>query len=352
MPDTLKTLLELPGGPAFAIMEGRLAHCNPQARALGFLDGMETELLPVRLPEQADAPLELPLSWGGGTWILRAAAWEKGLLCWLRPAAAQVPGPNENTLLHTAGTIRLALQDLSTALNGLAELPALQEGVGARCGALALRSLFLLNRTAGNLERFSRLREGRWQLRAARRDLRDLTEQLCLEAQGLLAPAELRLEWQLPERPLFRNLDWNLVSALIWELLNNAAANSQDGQLRLELLRVGRTGMRILVSNRAALPSLPEELFQRHSVRRQELQGGLGLGLSTVSLGATLHGGSLLLFTGDDGAVTAALSLRSVPAARQDLNGPRLIPAESLPKGLTALSTVLPPECYRLEELG
>ena len=72
--------------------------------------------------------------------------------------------------------------------------------------------------------------------------------------------------------------------------------------------------------------------------------------LSTVSAGAAVHGGGLLLSRTEDGTVTAVLSVAALPSDEHSVGSPVQLPDGS-DAALEAFSTVLPPEAFRPEEL-
>ena len=346
----LKTMLELSGGAAFALEGGRICAATPEAEALGFVPGEAAQGLPAEMGPEAPGSIclkTLKLA-GGKTWTLRGMALENWLLCFLSPEKPRVPGPNENSLLHAAGRVRAATQEMTAALDGIADyLPG--EDAASRCAALGLRSVYRLRRTASELELFARLRSGSYNLNRQSCYPASRTAALCGEAGELLREAGVRLRCELPERDAVACLDWPLLETMLRELLTNAAAHCRDGEITLRLSRNGRNGLVFAVSNLWDAP-LPEELFQRHGEERELAPEGLGLGLSVVSLGASLHGGSMMLSRDEEGRVTALLSVEGGQGSDQSVRSLIQLPGGT-EATLEALSWVLPPHCYRLEDL-
>ena len=260
-----------------------------------------------------------------------------------------VPAANEQTMLYTAGAIRAALQDLTTALNGLAELPGAAEGPFAQQAAMALRSVYRLQRTAGELELFAQLRAGTYPLRRSRIELTVALIELCGELGELLETAGIELRLRMPKRDVEVCLDWPLTAALLRELVTNAAADAGDGTVEVELCADSPDRVRFTVRNRPAEP-LPEPLFHRHAAERSEGFEGLGLGLSLVSAGAACQKGSFLISVEESGELAAVLSLPVGAGRDAELHSQRhgLIDCD---ENLIALSPVLPNELFRLEDL-
>lgn len=342
----VSALLSATGGPAFALREGRLAFCTPEAQALGFREGalVEAALPAHAIPQGNDPAQELPLTLGGQVWLLRSAPVDEWRFCFLRRETPFIPAPNEHTLLHAASRIRLSLQDARTAVDRLEEqLPRTQEREASL--ALALRSIYRLTHTAENLELFSWLRSGSYRLRSQHVNLAARVEDFCREAAGLLQELGLCLRWELPTDYHTEVADWELISALLWELLANAAANSGDGQIQLEMKRLGEGRVLFTLLNLPKLP-LEEARFHRHAEPQQQLTEGMGLGLSLAGIGAAVHGGSFLLSSRPDGRVEAALSV-AVRKPQEDLVLSSLqTPASQLHPGLVRLSELLPRDSF------
>ena len=347
---TIKALLELAGGPAFALENGVICFSDPEAAALGLATGAPlAALLPdAPLPTVGGESEELPVVLGGQSWMLRAVAAGGMTACFLRPIRSLSPAPNESTLLHTAGSIRLALQDLLTALDAMADTVAEDPGA-AHQASLALRSVYRLRRTAGDLELLAALCAGTFRL--SRRDCRPVaaTAALCTELAELLVSAGRTLRWKLPKHELPCCMDWALTAALLRELIANAAADTADGSVSLSLSQSGKRQLCFAVRNKPAGP-LPEAPFHRHAAEQSDLSGGAGLGLSLVSAGAECHRGRLLLSTDAEGVVTALLTLSTSEQADETVRSLVQLPQDP-DVNLVALSQVLPADCYRAEDL-
>lgn len=268
----------------------------------------------------------------------------------IAPAGGLMAVLNDSVVFRLGGSMRSSAQDLLTFFNALAESPVLETEPLAGQAASGLRSLYRLTRSALRLELFVRLQTGKQPLLKTNCEVRGLTEQFCREAEDLLRMAGLRLEVQLPRQPFPACVDWALTSAMLWELISNAAANSLDGVIRLRLTRENLTTLRCSVSNRPKDPVLPEALFQRHAQAPDFHREGMGLGLSLVRMAAERHGGSLLL-AGSPEDVTAILTLDVSASEDAGLGSLIQIPAAELQGGLLYLAEVLPPEAYRLEDV-
>ena len=344
----MESLLAWSEDPAFALCDGKICLCNGQAMGLGLRTGTDAgEVFPgLTLPAEGTAETEVLLDLR--LWTLRSARLGSHTLCLLRPVRERIAGPTETTLLHTAGSIRVALQELTVALGGLAETAETQEA--GQMLSEALRSTYRLRRTAEELELFARLRAGSYRVCCRLCQPVEAARTLCLELEELLALAGLRLRWQLPEKELCLNLDWSLITALLRELVTNAAANAADGQIRLTMAEAGANRLRFTVENQPRQP-LPPDLFQRHAESRNDLGSGLGLGLGLVSAGAEAHGGSLLLSQRESGAVAALLTV----IGRDGETGSLASPVFQLPGGynaaLSALSPVLPASVFHPDGL-
>lgn len=348
-PSEIQKLLELVEGPAFAQEDGVIRFADPQAAVLGLKPGAAlSALFPgLSLPEALARAEGLPVELAGEDWFLHAVAVSGTTLCVLRPLRTRIAALGEHTLIHTAGSIRLALQDLMVSLDSLSDLVC-EDAESAGQAALALRSVYRLRRTAGDLELLAALCAGSFRL--CRHPCRPVaaTADLCAEMEELLRPAGRSLRCKLPQGELPCCLDWPLAAALLRELIANAAANSADGQIDLSLTRVDRDRLRFAVRSTPA-EGQPEALL-RPGKAQTDLWGGAELSLSLVSIGAECHGGGLLLSSDRAGAVTALLTLRSTDQEDETVRSPIQLPQDR-DANLIALSQVLPPSCYRPEDL-
>lgn len=349
--NAIKTLMELAGGPGFAFEKGTICYADPKAAALGLTPGASISLvLPDLSPmlNAAASAAEYSLFLGGRNWTLRVVSAGGTTLCFLRSPHNLSPAPNESTLLHTAGSIRLALQDFVVALDGMADRIC-DDSETAEQAALALRSVYRLRRTAGDLELLASLSAGTFQ-RVSRPCLpAAAAAELFTELDELLRPAGCTLHWELPKRDVPCCMDWPLIAALLRELISNAAANTVDGQINLSLTKIGNRRLCFMVRN-TPKENLPDSPFHRHALEQSDPLGGAGLGLSLVSNGAECHGGGLILSRSDDGSVTALLTLTVSDTEDKSVRSPVQLP-EDADTNLIALSPVLPTELYRPEDL-
>ncbi|MBO4211296.1 MAG: HAMP domain-containing histidine kinase [Oscillospiraceae bacterium] len=348
----VNAFLELTGGPSFVVRAGKLECCNPAAQALGLREGQSVSaaLPDAVLPKPGEGPVESDVVLSDHIWTLRAVPAELLCFCSLRPGASLSPPPNDTTMLYIAGSIRYALQDLSVALDGIGGQESKVLQPLSRQAALAMRGVYRLRRTAGDLELFARLRAGTFRLNRQECRLVIAFDQFCRETADLLESAELQLSWQLPPSDFSAVLDWPLTRAMLRELIANAAAHSSDRLVRLELTRIGMRRVCFAVRNQA--DRRPDQPFHRYAqAESSDLNGGLGVGLSLVSQGAACHGGTLVFSTEEDGETTVLLTL---PLGEQEdlysRSSVQYPEAEEHP-GLTAFSTILPPEAFAPENL-
>lgn len=343
---TWKTTMELSGAAAFAVQNGSLICCTPEAKALGLRDGESpTGLLPALCPNDAAEQTDgTPVLLAGRTWTLRTLVREEATLCVLRKPAAELPAPNENTLRRAADTLRDAVRELTAALNVMTDLPAFEDPACARQAAEVLRSAYRIRRTAGEQTLYALLRADGYLLSRRRRPLVASAAELCGLCADVLRISGRSLRWTLPEREFPACIDWDLTALMLCELIDNAAVHGDGTEIRLELTRPSLDRVCFTVSNHAA-EGLPPEPFHKHTTAADATDRAAGLGLDLVSAGAALHGGSLLLSADGRGERKALLTLRL--AERED---PRLESAYQLPRGVDAvmigLSTALPAEAF------
>ena len=260
-----------------------------------------------------------------------------------------------NSLMHTAGSMRQALQTLLSSVDAMTDKMDLNNAESVRDSSAALRSIYRLIRLSENLSAFSLLEKHCYPICKVRRSVFSVVRNLAEQAAELLAYRNIRLELTLPERDFFGAMDPGLLRLMLWNLLANAAEHASDGKLSLRAERSGQEEILLYLTNRAEGQELleTERLFDRYSRDPEDphARDGLGVGLRLVLDAAALHGGSLMLSSTPEGLVTAMLRLRTEKDADQEISSPVGLPEQTLNDGLIGLSCVLPDEAFDPRDL-
>ena len=172
----------------------------------------------------------------------------------------------------------------------------------------------------------TRIARGKIELRRERVDLTELVRRTLQDYAPVFQQFGIALSAQLPERPIWANVDATRIAQLMGNLLQNAAKfTPAAGKVELSLrtvddwaeIRIADTGAGIPPE---LLPSLFEPFMQgKQSLARTE--GGLGLGLALVKGIVELHQGSVSVESGGLGQGStftvrlALLAFDEAPAA-------------------------------------
>ena len=257
---------------------------------------------------------------------------------------------DSRSLLHTAGSMRQTLQTLLSSVDSMAEHLDPENEDCLRHASAALRSIYQLIRISDNLSAFSMLQDGSYPLCLRRQSVFGAVSAVAEQAAGLLQLKQITLELKLPERDYIGQLDDRLLSLMLWNLLANAAAHTDDGRLSLQAERRGQAEILICLTNwqKDAAPLELEALFDRYSRAPEDQRNadGLGVGLRLVQQAAALHGGGLLISTTPEGKVTAVLRLQTEKLSAENIQSPVLLPEQQLNDGLIALSPILPDSAF------
>lgn len=337
---------------AFAFTSDRILAVNESASSLGLVPGMSPVQVLTPLPDfDSDNGKEILVRLLGREVILRCFCRDS---LWICAAVEDRPEtqPVSASLLHTASSIRMSVQELNVALYRLQADSQAEAALGAV--SLAQRSLYQLEHTASHLELFFRLSTGDYQPTRRSTKINQLFQELCTEAKSLLQYRSCPLQVSLLPSEHIGCLDVELITMMFWELISNAALHCDTSGIAVSLRRPSDTLLVLTVTNRSEADTpLPEHLFDRHAAPDPTFSGekGPGFGLSLVSMAARLHGGSLVLSKDTDGTVRAALSIRLPNCADAILSSGRQIAGSGLNYGLISLSGWLPAEAFHPDAL-
>ena len=313
---SVSALLAVFSEPAFYAESGFISAVNPAAEAIGLEVGCPLNLILHPVPAcGADETVDCP------------------------------------TALRMVGGIRESIQDLNTAVEGLADSinethPALT------ASTLARRSLYRLERVASRLDWFYRLSTGAVSCRPQTCCPAAIVRGLSEYADGLLHTRALRLDYDDGGARWNGCVDSELLELIFWEVLSCLTAQTESGDPQIRLRRLHRDQLQLtfaVPNHTGDLPDLLETLPRFDEKDPSTWRRELGLGIA--SMAARLHGGSLLLSADRDGPVRVVVTLRIEAQPGETLHEPHSIVAGSLHPGMVLLSEQLPPEAYSIEDL-
>lgn len=180
-------------------------------------------------------------------------------------------------------------------------LPLLQvqtlNPAGARAAAVVQRQVEHLTRLVDDLLDVSRIAKGKLELRPEHVTLSSVVKTAAEAAAPRMAAADHRLTLLVPDEPIWLYGDPSRLAQVVTNLLVNSAKYSlpggevvvaaavEDGQA---VIRVRDAGIGI---PREALPFVFDMFQQVH--RRDDVSGGLGIGLALVKRLVEMHGGTV-----------------------------------------------------------
>jgi signal transduction histidine kinase/ActR/RegA family two-component response regulator len=177
----------------------------------------------------------------------------------------------------------------------------LQQGSESRASqdhahAVIARQTRHMARLVDDLLDLSRITRGKIELRREPTQLQALVRRAVDLAQPLLQAKRHRLTVELPEQPLWIEVDPVRIEQVLANLLNNAAKYSDpEGSIRVQAHRLGG-GLEVVVRDSGI--GITEEmlgsifdLFVQEKRASDRSQGGLGIGLTLVKQLVELHGG-------------------------------------------------------------
>jgi signal transduction histidine kinase/ActR/RegA family two-component response regulator len=224
-------------------------------------------------------------------------------------------------LAMLAHELRNPLAPLRTGLELLKLEPS--PHVVSRAKATMERQVANLTRLVDDLLDVSRISRGKIALKRTVLDARQRVSEAVSAAQPSASRKNLRMELQIPDRPVMVDADPVRLEQMLGNLIGNAMKFSlPGGEIRVSLeaadewavMRVRDTGIGIPAGQLDKV----FELFGQAAASLDRSQGGLGIGLTVVRLIAELHGGSAQVFSEGVGQGTEAvvhLPLQSQPAA-------------------------------------
>ena len=204
------------------------------------------------------------------------------------------------------------------------------------------RGLYQMLRIVGNMSVPAGVRLEMQDVDAVLRELWEKAEPAC-ESRGV------KLSYRGTSRPLYSNIDAQLLTRAIHNLLSNSLKFAADGgEIRMEL-SLGKRFYKISVRDFGTSASPEQDLFAywRREPGIEDGRTGLGLGLRLVQLAAAAHGGTVFFdrLKGEGFQVILSLPVNQDTLVRG--NRFRVSYSGDRDPMLLELSDVLPPEFYQ-----
>lgn len=195
--------------------------------------------------------------------------------------------------------LRNPLAPINNSLYILDHAPAGSEAANRALGVIQ-RQARQLNCLVEDLLDVTRISRSKIQLQLRRTDLRELVRLAVEDQRSLFAEAGVQLVTNLAQGPIPVEADWNRLTQVIGNLLQNAMKFTRRGgsttvTVQADPLRK-KAGVTVRDTGIGIEPQVLSRLFQPFTQAEQALdrnRGGLGLGLALVKGFVELHGGTV-----------------------------------------------------------
>ena len=329
-------MLELMDRPAFCVEGGIITAANKSARARQIPLGEPVEPLLVTGAEEyrefTGGYLSLRLLCCGEAYDATVSAVEGRHIFTLE---AQAADGELRMLALIAQVLRSPLGDVMALVE---ELP---EELEQERLAKIRKGLYQMLRIVGNLS-------AQTNAKPELQDVDGVLRELCEKAEPACESRGVRLRYRGMDRPLYSNIDAQLLTRAIHNLLSNSLKFAADGDEILLELSAGKRFYTITVRDCGDVSDgiNPFDHWRREP-GIEDGRAGLGLGLKLVQLAAAAHGGTVFFDRQKGAGFRVILSL---PIDQDSLvRSPRYRVSYSGDRDpmLLELSDVLPPDFYK-----
>ena len=330
-------MLELINRPAFCVEAGMITAANKAALLRQIPLGEPVKPLLVTGGEEyrefTRGWLSLRLACCGVTYDASVSAVEGAHIFTLE---SQDSGEELRTLALAAQVLRDPLGDVMALVE---ELP---EDTEPERLAQIRKGLYRMLRIVGNLSVQS-------SPRLEMQDVDAVLWELCEKAETACESRGVNLRYKGTNRPLYSNIDAQLLIRAIHNLLSNSLKFAADGGVIQVELSLGKQFYRISVRDYGTSADPLPDLFAhwRREPGIEDGRTGLGLGLKLVQLAANAHGGAVWFdrLKGKGFQVILSLPIDQDTLVRSPRH--RISYSGERDPMLLELSDVLPPEFYK-----
>ena len=329
-------MLEWMDRPAFCVEQGVITAANRAALVRQIPLGEPVKPMLLTGIEEYRAFdggfLSLRLSCCGVTYDAEVSEFQGGHIFSLEPEDA-------------AGELRILALSAQVLRNPLGDVMALVEKLPEDTDpeqvARIRKGLYQLLRIVGNMSMQSSQRQ-------EMQDVDAVLRELCEKAEDACGSRGMELRYRGPSRPVYSNINSELLIRAIHNLLSNSMKFAADGGKILLELSADKFRYRISVRDWGTMPAPIPDPFTRY-LREPGIEdgrAGLGLGLKLVQLAAAAHGGTVLVPRLKDGfQVVMSLPINQDSLVRKNRLGINYH-GDRDPM-ILELSDVLPPEFYK-----
>ena len=331
-------MLNVIPAPAFIVQNGVLACCNQAADQLLLEPG--TAVAPLIKNGSAEyaqfcsGQLYLDLTIQGTTWGASISKLSEGDLFTL-----EQPGvtPELKAMSLLCAQLRIPLSDLTiTAKKSAGDAP----------GEL-LRELDRINCILSNVSNAHRFELDDGTYRRTHNICSVLSEQL-QECKDLLAQADICLEYELPAKEIFTEMNMTMLQQAMYNMLSNAAKHTKPGgTIKVALVQQGRQLLLTVRDFGTGINPNTSDLFSRYKRQPciESSLNGVGLGMTIIRRAASSHGGTVLVDTPTDGGTRVSMTLE-IRTGSTILRTPVTTIIRAKDDGKVMFSNILPASAY------
>ena len=330
-------MLQLMDRPAFCVEDGVITAANRAALARQIPLGEQVEALLVTGGEEyrefTRGWLSARLCCCGENYDVTVSAVDGAHIFALEP---RNDGEELRMLALSAQVLRAPLGDVMALVE---ELPGDLEPESL---AKIRKGLYQMLRIVGNMSFQTNVKPEMQDVDAVLRELWEKAEPAC-ESRGV------KLRYRGTSRPVYSNIDTQLLTRAIHNLLSNSLKFAADGgEIELELT-AGKRFYRIFVRDHGTSDGTDLDLFAhwRREPGIEDGRTGLGLGLKLVQLAAAAHGGTVWYDRRKGEGFQVMLSLPIDQDTLVRSSRFRVCYSGERDPMLLELSDVLPPEFYQ-----
>ena len=208
-----------------------------------------------------------------------------------------------------------------------------------RAQAVIGRQVGQLSRLVDDLLDLTRISSNKLRLQRKRLDLNQLVLHVVADHRAQFGKNEVRIEHSPAPKPVFVDGDWNRLTQVVGNLLQNAAkftgpggdmrvSVSTDSETKWAVVRVADTGVGMAPEMLARL----FEPFAQADTTLDRSKGGLGLGLTLAKGLVDLHGGTITAHSAGVGR-GAEFVVRLALAPEETVSGEPVRPRTAAPGG-------------------
>lgn len=245
-----------------------------------------------------------------------------------------------------ASQLRIPISEMSLELNKLKDVDEKQFSI-------LNQNIYRLQRIIGNMSDAAVFINA--SPRKETQEMCSLLQSVLEKAQALLAQSGIRIQYQLPQQPIFCLADSDMLTRAVYNLLSNACKYAiPQNPIEVTLQKVGsKLYLTVCDNGEGVDASLRGTIFTRYKRHPglEDPRHGMGLGMAMIYAAAAAHDGTVLVQHSDGNGTKVTMSLSIQKSSGSAVRSPALRPDHygGQDQALIELSDVLPHSLYSKE---